>query len=832
MLEGNRLIFAKVICWRFLRFILSPTQGEEMGLQFYLFHELLIVHKGNTLPALPYRLQNLLALLLLRPQLRRREQIVALLFPNASFSQGRKQLSDLLYQLRKALPDAQISADRDYISLDVARRWLDVDIFRACLKSGEVERWAEGVTLYRGDLLMSSYEDWLIEEREVLRMGFVNMAHRLCERLVEQHAYAKALPVAEQIVREEPYDERALRRLMHIYQALGRRGQALKVYEHYLAVTATELGLDPEQGTQVLAQSIRDACPVFFPRDLPKIEAQDAPDALLEYARNALNKSERSLVEALLKRLQRQQPSSGPESVRRLEIDLALRFDDLERAERLLDQCDRRQSQTLIRVAELALTRRQWPQAIATAEETLLLANRRGDPTCEARALWVVANAEQRIGQRPNAYRAGERALALARQHGPPEHAIDCLVTLGRMFVMEGRFHPAGEYASEAIALARQNGFPLHYTQAMRLSAWVQLRSGHLCTALAAYEEALISCRNVGIPKLEARILNDLAECNDLLGLSRRSLSLLKEAEALLGQCQDPIPVAINHYNQVFTHLYLGDDRADQAIDLALSALSVFRQHRQSHWVAVALVALGYAQWVGGRHRQALQSLAKSYRLHDQLGEREKFCEILALQAQANLGLGRGQVALACSREAILSMAQGSRAMDMQVEVFFAHALSLLATGDDAQAEDYLRRAYDVLIEIASALEDEPARMAFFSRDPITRRLMQEIYARGIARPAEAYRERRWLESRKRGYATHVQWTVDAGPADVALKQAKGAIAVRRVRLSRLIREAERQGVRPKEADLATALGVSVRTIQRDLAYLRKKREANNLSIS
>jgi len=307
-----------------------------------------------------------------------------------------------------------------------------------------------------------------------------------------------------------------------------------------------------------------------------------------------------------------------------------------------------------------------------------------------------------------------------------------------------------------------------------------------------------------------------------ILGLSRRSLGLLKEAEALLGQCRNPVGVAINQYNQAFTHLYLGDDHADQAIALALSALSVFRQHRQTHWVASGLVALGYAQWVGGYHRQALQTLAESYRLHDQLDEQEKFCEILALQAQANLGLGQVQDALVCSRQAVLALTQGSRAKDMQVDVYFAHALALSAAEDDVQAESYLRRAYAVLIEIASALEDDAARMAFFKRDPITRRLMQEIYARGIARPAGTDGEGHWLESKKRGYTARVQWTVDAGPADVALKQAKGAITMRRARLTRLMREAERQGIHAREADLATALGVSVRTIQRDLVYLRK----------
>ncbi len=66
-----------------------------------------------------------------------------------------------------------------------------------------------------------------------------------------------------------------------------------------------------------------------------------------------------------------------------------------------------------------------------------------------------------------------------------------------------------------------------------------------------------------------------------------------------------------------------------------------------------------------------------------------------------------------------------------------------------------------------------------------------------------------------------VRWTVDAGPADAALKHAQGAIALRRARLARLLREAELQGARPIVAQLAEALDVSPRTVKRDLAALR-----------
>jgi predicted ArsR family transcriptional regulator len=68
-----------------------------------------------------------------------------------------------------------------------------------------------------------------------------------------------------------------------------------------------------------------------------------------------------------------------------------------------------------------------------------------------------------------------------------------------------------------------------------------------------------------------------------------------------------------------------------------------------------------------------------------------------------------------------------------------------------------------------------------------------------------------------------VRWTIDAGPPDVALKRAKGAVALRRSRLARILSQAEGQGARPTVRQLAGALGVSPRTIKRDLAALRKR---------
>jgi len=112
----------------------------------------------------------------------------------------------------------------------------------------------------------------------------------------------------------------------------------------------------------------------------------------------------------------------------------------------------------------------------------------------------------------------------------------------------------------------------------------------------------------------------------------------------------------------------------------------------------------------------------------------------------------------------------------------------------------------------------------------MVRRLMEEVRTRGIAPDADARVVTRWLPCRPvNGYGSGrhgmvpVTWTIDAGPADAALKRSQGAIALRHSRLVRIWSEAGQQGARPTVENLADALGVSPRTIKRDLAALREE---------
>lgn len=68
-----------------------------------------------------------------------------------------------------------------------------------------------------------------------------------------------------------------------------------------------------------------------------------------------------------------------------------------------------------------------------------------------------------------------------------------------------------------------------------------------------------------------------------------------------------------------------------------------------------------------------------------------------------------------------------------------------------------------------------------------------------------------------------VTWTVNAGQADQEVERQHGRVALRQVRIQRLLSEAVEQGAAASQEDLAGALQISVRTIKRDCDQLRQE---------
>ena len=791
--------------------------------RIHLFGGLAILRDEKPVAPPPYRSHGLLAALLLNPRPVSRVFLCGLLYPEYPEDYGRKRISDLLWLLRKALPDLPLDSADGCVHLPEEARWLDVEVFREACRSSDPDDWREAIELFRGDLLPDNYAEWLLVERENLLILYVNMSKRLIDWYFKRRRYQEAIPSLERLVQIEPLDEDAVYKLIRAHGGSGNRGAALAVYDRFLSQCSQE-GIHPNPLIESYVSNLRLS---YIPKQIKSLEKEFALENgfPLEAAQLALERGDRWHVEAYLERLKSNVQADQALEVSLLEIDLAFEFGEPQRAEQLLLGLDSEELPVRMRLARLASEKGDASIAGQMAKDVIATAQNSRDESLLMEALLVLARVQMRQGETPQAIMTSEKVINLSKKHGTPFPGLRAQILLGRILMRQGRLERALELLGAAYTSAVEKEMRSQAAIAVHYSAEITYLMGRFLDAREFCREELEIWRNLGAPAQEAQALQTLATIYCQLGRHKDAIHTLEEAQAILDRLGDPVLAARNLYHLAATIPYHDEAQVSSAISLSMQALDVFETYQQTRWVASTLRALGYCYWLAGGYAEALEKYKLAYDLHDLCGEMSILPEILAYQALALLGLGRQEEALECSRQAVLNLTGLTLENDLNSEIFYAHAAVLDALGNQQEAHKYFTQAYENLLVYAQPMVDEQARRAYFERDPTVRRLMREVYTRGIAEPPQAGVVERSLHPRI-GLSlrpVEVRLTLDAGPADQAIKQGRGAIALRRAKLERIRSEARLQGASPTIQEMAELLGVSARTVKRDLAALRKK---------
>jgi DNA-binding SARP family transcriptional activator len=172
-----------------------------------------------------------------------RDHLIELLWPEADPAAGSNSLSQALSSLRRQLEPAGVApgtvlvANRASVRLNPAASTTDVAEFEAALHAAAAgseaqrrEGLARAVTLYRGELLASSYESWVLGQREWLAKTYFQAVGRLIGLLEQAGDLPRALEYARQGVLADPLREEGRRDLMRLYAAAGQPEAALRQY--------------------------------------------------------------------------------------------------------------------------------------------------------------------------------------------------------------------------------------------------------------------------------------------------------------------------------------------------------------------------------------------------------------------------------------------------------------------------------------------------------------------------------------------------------------------------------------------------------------------------
>jgi len=201
-----------------------------------------------------------------------RERLAGLLWEESSTAQSKKYLRQALWQLQSAYDghlgktDGRlllVSPEWVQVNPEI-ELWVDVTAFNHAfsrLRAGRFDESSarvldDAARLYKEDLLVGWYQDWLLYERERLQNMYLIMLDKLAEYCEAERDYAAGVDYGARILHYDPAREHTHQQIMRMYYLAGDRTAALRQFDRCVESLKKELDVGPAPGTLALREQI------------------------------------------------------------------------------------------------------------------------------------------------------------------------------------------------------------------------------------------------------------------------------------------------------------------------------------------------------------------------------------------------------------------------------------------------------------------------------------------------------------------------------------------------------------------------------------------------
>lgn len=215
--------------------------------------------------------QALLTYLALHQEPAPREWLANFLWPELPAEAGRFNLRHTFFHLRRLCGDALFHQNRQQIGIARDRLTVDALMLLAMTRcdmanAAEITACEAAIAAHQENFLAGfwlpdceDFETWLDHTRQSLLRQLAGLLETLAEKRVRDGHLELGIHHARRLAHLMPYDDGACRRLMGYLIDAHRTTAALAEFEHFAALLAREIGVQPEPETQRLAHMARTA---------------------------------------------------------------------------------------------------------------------------------------------------------------------------------------------------------------------------------------------------------------------------------------------------------------------------------------------------------------------------------------------------------------------------------------------------------------------------------------------------------------------------------------------------------------------------------------------
>ena len=201
------------------------------------------------------------------------DRVTEAMWPRIEGDSAHRSFTSTLHRLRKLLgEDRAVVLHEGRLTLDRRFFWVDAWVFehtlaeldaafrhsRAGLGAARVEEMGERVlALYKGPFMATDADEaWYVPPRERLRNRFARVMTDVAHYWETSGQWERSIDCCEKCLEADPLAESFYRRLMVCYRQLGRRAEAMEVYNRCRKVLDTALKVEPSPETKTLYEDL------------------------------------------------------------------------------------------------------------------------------------------------------------------------------------------------------------------------------------------------------------------------------------------------------------------------------------------------------------------------------------------------------------------------------------------------------------------------------------------------------------------------------------------------------------------------------------------------